>query len=426
MGYRSVKYGKKAERRNYSRMRYDIDLPDLIEIQTKSFKWFIDEGIRELLEDISPIEGHNGDLKLYFEEHFLSEPKYDEQESKLRDVNYAKQLSARVKLENAVTGEVRENVVLMCEIPFMTPSGTFVINGAERVVVSQIIRSAGAYFTSELDKKLNQIKYMAQVIPTRGAWIEYELGSKNIMYAKLDRSKKVPMTTMMRALGFSKKKDIYEVFGKSAYLDATFEKDETKNSDEAIVDLYSKLRQGEKVPAEAAREFIRMRLFERRRYDLASVGRYKFNKKLDVLTRILGAYTATDIINPETGEVVIPEKTKITRDVIAKLRENRHLLRREVISKEDSLQNETPDEILATRLPDGGDTLYTKENIFSLRTGEIIVPKNTAISDDVINQLRRNRQALDEKVIKYFLGRDIYEKEREREGVIVEMIEVTV
>ena len=380
MGYRSVKYGKKAERRNYSRMRYDIDLPDLIEIQTKAFKWFIDEGIRELLTDISPIEGHNGDLKLYFEEHFLSEPKYDEQESKLRDVNYAKQLSARVKLENAVTGEVRENVVLMCEIPFMTPSGTFVINGAERVVVSQIIRSAGAYFTSELDKKLNQVKYMAQVIPTRGAWIEYELGSKNIMYAKLDRSKKVPMTTMMRALGFSKKKDIYEVFGKSVYMDATFDKDETKNADEAIVDLYSKLRQGEKVPADAAREFIRMRLFERRRYDLAAVGRYKFNKKLDVLSRILGTYTATDIVDPDTGEVIIAEKTKITKEVIQKLRENRHLLRKEVISKEDSLQNETTAEILATRLPDGGETLYTKDNIVNLRTGEVLISKNTEVA----------------------------------------------
>lgn len=427
MGYRSVKYGKKAERRNYSRMRYDIDLPDLIEIQTKSFKWFVDEGIRELLEDISPIEGHNGDLKLYFEEHFLSEPKYNIQESKLRDVNYAKQLSARVKLENAVTGEVRENVVLMCEIPFMTPSGTFVINGAERVVVSQIIRSAGAYFTSELDKKLNQVKYMAQVIPTRGAWIEYELGSKNIMYAKLDRSKKVPMTTMMRALGLSKKKDIIEVFGKSQYLEATFEKDETKNADEAIVDLYSKLRQGEKVPADAAREFIRMRLFERRRYDLASVGRYKFNKKLDVLTRIYGQYTATDIINPETGEVLIPEKTKITREVIQLLKDNRHVLRKEIISKEESLQNETPDEILATTLPDGGDKLYTKENIVNLRTGEVIVSRNTEITDEVIQVLRRNRQSLDEKVIKYFFGSsDVFQKEREREGVIVEMIEVTV
>ncbi len=427
MGYRSVNYGKKASRRNYSRMNYDIDLPDLIEIQTKSFKWFIDQGIRELLTDISPIEGHNGDLKLYFEEHYLAEPKYDEQESKLRNTNYAKQLSARVKLENAVTGEVRENVVLMCEIPYMTSSGTFVINGAERVVVSQIIRSAGAYFTSELDKKLNQVKYMAQVIPTRGAWIEYELGSKNIMYAKLDRSKKVPMTTMMRALGLSKKKDIIEVFGKSQYLDATFEKDETKNADEAIVDLYSKLRQGEKVPADAAREFIRMRLFERRRYDLASVGRYKFNKKLDVTARLLGTYTSTDIIDPETGEVVIPAKTKITKDIIQKLKENRHLLRTEIISKEDSLQNETPDEILATRLPDGGETLYTKENITNTRTGEVLVPKNTEITDEVISLLRRSRQSLDEKVIKYFFGgQDIYQKEKDREGVIVESIEVTI
>ena len=427
MEYRDVKYGKKAQRRNYSKMRYDIDLPDLIEIQTKSFKWFIDEGIKELLEDISPIEGHNGDLKLYFEEHYLSEPKYSIQESKIRDVNYAKQLSARVKLENAITGEVRENVVLMCEIPFMTPSGTFVINGAERVVVSQIIRSAGAYFTSELDKKLNQTKFSAQVIPTRGAWIEYELGSKNIMYAKLDRSKKVPMTTMMRALGFSKKKDIYEVFGKSLYMDATFDKDETKNSDEAIIDLYSKLRQGEKVPADAAREFVRMRLFERRRYDLAAVGRYKFNKKLDVLQRIENQYTATDIIDPNTGEVLVPKETKITKSIIDLLRENRHALRKEVIPKEESLQNETPDEILAIRLPDGGDELYTKENIINLRTGEVLVAKNTLINEEVFAILRRSRQSLDEKVIKYFFGaKDIYEKEQERSGVIVEMIEVTV
>ncbi|MCK9235500.1 MAG: DNA-directed RNA polymerase subunit beta [Acholeplasmataceae bacterium] len=427
MGYSNVTYGKKSVRRNYSKMRYDVDLPDLIEIQTKSFKWFIDEGIKELLEDISPIEGHNGDLKLYFEEHFLSDPKYSAQESKIRDVTYAKQLSARVKLENAVTGEVRENVVLMCEIPFMTPSGTFVINGAERVVVSQIIRSAGAYFTGEIDKKLNQVKYMAQVIPTRGAWLEFELGSKNIMYAKLDRSKKIPLTTMMRALGFSKKKDIYEVFGKSSYIDSTFDKDETKNSDEAIIDLYSKLRQGEKVPADAAREFVRMRLFERRRYDLAAVGRYKFNKKLDVLRRIEGQYTATDIVDPETGEILVPKETKITRDIIKLLEQNRHVLRKEVITKDDSLQNETPDEILAVRLPDGGDGLYTKENIINLRTGEVLVAKNELITPEVISLLIRNRQSLDEKVIKYFLSsKDIYQKESERSGVIVETIEITV
>jgi DNA-directed RNA polymerase subunit beta len=427
MGYRNVKYGKKAERRNFSRMRYDIDLPGLIEIQTNSFNWFIEEGIKELLDDISPIEGHNGDLKLYFEEHFLSEPKFDIIQSKLRDVNYAKQLSARVKLENAITGEVRENVVLMCEIPYMTPSGTFVINGAERVVVSQIIRSAGAYYTSELDKKLNRLKYSAQVIPTRGAWLEYELGSKDIMYAKLDRSKKVPMTTMMRALGFQKKKDIYEVFGKSKFMDATFDKDDTKNTDEAIVDLYSKLRQGEKVPAEAAREFIRMRLFERRRYDLAAVGRYKFNKKLDVLSRIEGQYTVNDIIDPNTGEVLVAAKSKVTKEVIELLKDHRDALRTEVISKESSLQNETPEEILAVRLPDGGDNLYIKENILNLRTGEVLVVKNSEVNEEVFAILRKNRQALDEKVIKYFFGtKDIYEKEKERTGVIVEMVEVTV
>jgi len=169
-----------------------------------------------------------------------------------------------------------------------------------------------------------------------------------------------------------------------------------------------------------------MRLFERRRYDLASVGRYKFNKKLDVLGRILGQYTSTDIVDPVTGEVIVPEKTKITRDIVKLLRENRHVLRKEIIPKEESLQNETPDEILATRLPDGGEALYTKENIVNLRTGEILVPRNTEVTDEVIAVLRRARQSLDEKVIKYFLTGDIYQREREREGVIVEMIEVTV
>ena len=230
MGYRNVGYGKKSSRRNYSRMRYDIDLPNLIEIQTKSFDWFLREGIKELLQDVSPIEAHNGDMKLYFEEHELSEPKFSVLDSKKRDVNYSKQLSVKVKLENVITGEVRDTKVLMTDIPVMTPTGTFVINGAERVVVSQIIRSAGAYYTGELDKKVNRTKFSAQIIPTRGAWLEIEMGSKDILYSKLDRSKKVPLTTMMRALGIGKKKDIFEVFGKSDHLEATFEKDETKNS----------------------------------------------------------------------------------------------------------------------------------------------------------------------------------------------------
>src|SRR5690554_4090940 len=288
MSYKTVKYGKKAERRDYSKMLHQVELPNLIEIQTKSFKEFVETGIDELLKDISPIEGHNGDLKLYFEESSLSEPKYDTIEAKIRDVNYSRQLSAKVKLENAITGEVRESTVLMTDLPMMTESGTFIINGSERVVVSQIVRSSGVYYTSELDKKLNKIKHAAQIIPTRGAWIEFEQGSKEILYAKLDRSKKVPMTALMRALGFDTDKEIKETFGKSPLLTTTFAKDETKSTDQAVVELYAKLRQGETVPAEEARRFIRQRLFDRRRYDLAAVGRFKFNKKLDVLSRAYG------------------------------------------------------------------------------------------------------------------------------------------
>jgi DNA-directed RNA polymerase subunit beta len=425
MGYRTVKYGKKAERRNYSKMRYDVDLPNLIEIQTLSFDEFIKTGINELLKDISPIEGHNGDLKLYFEDSFLSEPKYSVSESKIRDLNYSRQLSARVKLENAVTGEVRESTVLMTDLPMMTPSGTFVINGAERVVVSQIVRSSGVYYTSEFDKKVNQIKYSAQIIPTRGAWIEFEQGSKDILYAKLDRSKKVPMTTFIRALGFSTKKEIEETFGRNPLFNATFEKDEAKTPNDAVIELYSKLRQGEKVPAEAAREFIRLRLFDRRRYDLAAVGRYKFNKKLDVLSRVLGTYSANDIVDAN-GKVLVEKNTEITKEVIELLKNHRDALRKEVISKENNLQNLTTDEILATTLPEGGDRLYAKENIYNIKTGEVLVRKNEEITDEVIMVLRKNRHSIDEKVIKYFLEGDAYAREAKSTGVFVEMLDVYV
>lgn len=424
MSYKTVKYGKKAERRDYSKMLHQVELPNLIEIQTKSFEEFVETGIDELLKDISPIEGHNGDLKLYFEESSLSEPKYSTIETKIRDLNYSRQLSARVKLENAITGEVRESTVLMTDLPMMTPSGTFIINGAERVVVSQIVRSSGVYYTSELDKKINQIKYSAQVIPTRGAWIEFEQGSKEILYAKLDRSKKVPLTTFIRALGFTTKKDIEETFGRSSLITNTFEKDETKSPNEAVIDLYSKLRQGEKVPADAAREFIRMRLFDARRYDLAKVGRYKFNKKLDVLARAEGTYLANDIILD--GEVLVAKDTHLTKEVIQILAQNRDAFRKQLITKENNLQNETADEILATTLPEGGNTLYAKENVVNLKTGEVLVKKNEAITEEVLTNLRKNRHSIDEKVIKYFLTEDVYKKESLRQGVISEILDVYV
>ena len=421
MGYKTVQYGKRASRRNYSKMLHDIDLPNLIEIQTSSFQNFLDESVGELLQDVSPIEGHNGDLKLYFIDYYLEKPKHSINQAKMYDVSYTRQLFANVKLENAVTGEIRESQVRLAELPYMTPTGTFIINGAERVIVSQIVRSAGAYFTSEVDPKLSHPKFSGQIIPTRGAWVEFELGSKNLFYGKLDRSKKIYLSTLIRVLGFNKQSDITKYYSK-AILQDTFEKDDTKNADEAVVELYAKLRQGENVPANAAREYIRARLFDRRRYDLASVGRYKYNKKLDLFERIVGTYIYNDITLPN-GEVIAKD-TYIDFDLANKLKEHREIFRKEIISMKDSLQNEPADEILAEFDFESGDVLYTKEKIVNTRTGEVLVAKNSPVDDELINLLRRNRNALDEKVVKYFLTSDPYQTQKEREGVIVEFMEV--
>ncbi len=421
MGYKTVSYGKRASRRNYSKMLYDIDLPNLIEIQTSSFKQFVDEFIGELLQDVSPIEGHNGDLKLYFVDYYLEKPKHSISQAKMYDVSYTRQLFANVKLENAVTGEIREAQVRLAELPYMTPTGTFIINGAERVIVSQIIRSAGVYFTAEPDLRLHTPKYSGQIIPTRGAWVEFELGSKNLFYGKLDRSKKIFLTTLIKALGFNNPKDITKYYSK-ALLNETLEKDDTKNSDEAVVELYAKLRQGESVPANAAKEYIRSRLFDRRRYDLASVGRFKYNTKLSLFERIVGNYTSNEITLP-TGEV-IPKETFIDFDLVKKLKEHRHIFRKEIISVEDSLQNDPVEDIFAEFDVETGEVLYTKSNIINNRTGEILASKNTVVDEELINLLRKNRSALDDKVVKYFLLQDPYEVQKNREGVVVEYMEV--
>ena len=317
MNYKNVNYGKKSVRRNYSKIRTEVELPDLIEIQTKSFDWFINEGLSELFKDISPITSFNGDLKLYFGEHRFENPKFDIVDCKLRDINYARPLKVNVCLENAQTGEVLEQELFMGDIPYMTPVGTFVINGAERVIISQIVRSSGVYYAKEIDKKTGDTKYTGTVIPTRGAWIEYETGSKNVWYGKLDRSKKIPLTTVFRSYGLDTNQKIIDLFGDSEYLQATFEKDVTTNSEEAAIEVYSKLRQGEKVPVEGARALIVQRLFDDRRYDLQKVGRYKYNLKLDVLSRARGLALAQDVIAKEdifdeaTGELLFEAGTKI-------------------------------------------------------------------------------------------------------------------
>ncbi len=325
MNYKNVNYGKKSVRRNYSKIRTEVELPDLIEIQTKSFDWFVQAGLEELFRDISPITSFNGDLKLYFGEHHFENPKFSIVDCKLRDINYARPLKVNVRLENAQTGEVLEQELFMGDIPYMTPVGTFIINGAERVIISQIVRSSGVYYAKEIDKKTGDVKFTGTVIPTRGAWIEYEMGSKNVWYGKLDRSKKIPLTTVLRSYGLSTNQQILDLFGDSEYMQATFEKDTTSDSVEAAIEVYSKLRQGEKVPVEGARALIVQRLFDDRRYDLQKVGRFKYNMKLDVLQRAKGLTLAQDVIANEdifdeaTGELLFAKGTTIAHygDLIA-------------------------------------------------------------------------------------------------------------
>ncbi|HKM29601.1 MAG TPA: DNA-directed RNA polymerase subunit beta, partial [Bacilli bacterium] len=272
----------------------------------------------------------------YFKNFKFEEPKYTIPEAKRKDLNYSRPLKADVSLVSKETGEIKEQNIFLGEFPIMTPHGTFVVNGAERVIVTQIIRSAGAFYSKSVDKKTAQVQYYGQIIPTRGAWIEFEMGSRNIWYMKLDRSKKIPLTTFLRAVGLNSNRNItelYDPYGRSEYLENTFEKDETFGSDDALEQLYDKLRPGEKANPEAARNYLASRLFETRRYDLASVGRYKINKKLDVLQRIhnMGidnCVFASDIIDPETKEVVFKKNQLIDAAVIDHLEDHRELFRK--------------------------------------------------------------------------------------------------
>ena len=296
MNYKTVNYGKKSVRRNYSKIRTDVQLPGLIEIQTKSFDWFVEQGLREVFEDVSPITSFNGDLKLYFQDYRFEDAKYDVVQSKLRRTNYARPLKVDVLLEHTDTGIQVKRELFMGDIPYMTPVGTFIINGAERVIISQIVRSPGVYFTKEIDKKTGDIKFGGTVMPYRGAWLEYEAGSRDIWYGKIDRSKKILLTTVLRSYGISTDEEIINLFGDSPQLRATLEKDPNTNSEDAIRDTYSKLRQGEQVPVEGAKEFISSRLFDVNKYDLQTVGRYKHNIKLDVLNRVKGYALSRDVI----------------------------------------------------------------------------------------------------------------------------------
>ena len=318
-----VKYGKKAERRSYARIDEVLELPNLIEIQTDSYQWFLDEGIKIMFDDVSPIVDHSDNLELHFVDYEFKEPKYSVKEARAHDANYSKPIYVTLRLINKETREVKEQEVFFGDFPIMTDMGTFIYNGAERVIVSQLVRSPGVYFHDKVDKK-GRHSFTSTVIPNRGAWLEFETDAKGIAYVRIDRTRKVPLSVMMRALGFGSDDEIYDILSETELLNTTIDKDVHKKIadsrvEEALKDVYERLRPGEPKTAESSRNLLVARFFDPRRYDLAPVGRYKVNKKLHLKNRLLNLTLAETLADPETGEVIFAEGTELDADKIEEL-----------------------------------------------------------------------------------------------------------
>jgi DNA-directed RNA polymerase subunit beta len=313
-----VQYGRHRQRRSYARISEVLELPNLIEIQTSSYQWFLDEGLREMFIDISPIEDFTGNLRLEFVDYSLGDPKYSVEESKERDVTYSAPLRVKVRLINKETGEVKEQEVFMGDFPLMTETGTFIINGAERVIVSQLVRSPSVYFNGKIDKN-GKRGFGATVIPNRGAWLEYETDAKDIVYVRIDRTRKLPVTVLLRALGFSTDQEIVDLIGENQYLRNTLEKDSSENTERALIEIYERLRPGEPPTAENAKSLLFSRFFDPKRYDLANVGRYKINKKLHIKNRLFNQKIAETLVDPETGEVLVEEGTLLDRRTLDRI-----------------------------------------------------------------------------------------------------------
>ena len=308
----------KITRRNYSRISGSLELPNLVEIQTNSYKWFKEVGIKEVFDDIYPITNFNETLSLEFVDCAFDEPKYSVNESKDRDANYAAPIRATLRLINSGTGEIKEQEVFMGDFPLMTDSGTFIINGAERVIVSQLVRSPGAYFADAIDKSGKTV-FEGSIIPSRGTWLEFENDAKDVLNVRIDRNRKIPGTVLLRALGLSSNEDIIDVFGEHEFILNTLAKDNTTNTEEALIEIYNKLRPGEPATLEGATNLLYTRFFDPKRYDLAKAGRFKFKKKLSLLDRIAGRILAEDVKDVD-GNVVCTKGTVVTNDVVDKLR----------------------------------------------------------------------------------------------------------
>ena len=317
MAYTLIDCGDYRQRRSFSRIKKTYELKDLLEIQKKSYQWFIDTGIKEVFEDLFPVENFSGTLSLEFGDYHFDEPRYTIKESRDRETTFAAPLKIEVRLFNHETGEVKEQEIFLGDMPVMTDSGTFIINGAERVIVSQLVRSPSVYFNREIDKNGRSV-ITSQIIPTRGTWLEFETDARDVVYVRIDRTRKVALTTLLRAFGLSSDDDIYNLFGKDEYLVNTIAKDSTKNTDEALIEIYEKLRPGEPSTLDSSKNQIITRFFDEFRYDLARVGRYKFNRKLNVTERLLGQTLAEDI--KVDGEVKYPKDTVVTKEILEDLK----------------------------------------------------------------------------------------------------------
>ncbi|MBR4030191.1 MAG: DNA-directed RNA polymerase subunit beta, partial [Clostridia bacterium] len=299
-------------------------MPNLIEVQKNSYKWFLEEGLREVFKDVSPITNFAENLILEFTDYSLDESnaKYSLEECKERDATYAAPLRVKVRLINKETGELKEQEIYMGDFPLMTDQGTFIYNGAERVIVSQLVKSPGIYYASDYDKSGNLL-FTATVIPNRGAWIEYETDSNNVFSARVDRTRKVPVTVLLKALGLGNNAEILQMFGEDEILLlSTLEKDTVKDTDSALEEIYKKLRPGEPATAEGARQLVNSLFFDARRYDLARVGRYKFNKKLALEDRATGKTLAEDVVSPITGEVLASKGDVCSKEVLREFKKN--------------------------------------------------------------------------------------------------------
>ncbi len=314
---------EKASRKDFAKVGDFIEMPNLIKVQKDSYEWFLKEGLGEVLKDISPIEDYSGNLVLEFFDYYMEDKtKYSIEEAKERDTTYSSRLHVKVRLINRETGEIKEQEIYLGDFPLMTDSGTFIINGAERVVVSQLVRSPGCYYAEEFDTKTGKRTFTSTVMPLRGAWLEYETDGNDIFYVRVDRTRKIPVTTLLRAIGIVTDDQIRDLFGDEELINATIAKDTIKTQEEALIEIYKKLRPGELPTVEAARSLFDGLFYDNRRYDLAKVGRYKFDQKLSLATRITGKVAATDVMDSETGEILVQAGEVITEEVAQNIKDS--------------------------------------------------------------------------------------------------------